>query len=185
MDTQKLLSSVEDALVTEIADAVGKMFFMEPLYAILIDYFHWTYLPTPTCDLDTRPPLVVAAPISVRREIIDGHDYADAVQWDAYYVAEVDGSVKLQLSTDGEASVLCRDVYGSFDEGDESLGTMLQRVAARLNACNWRSITNVTDDFVVCLQDGHGEHDNEKDIDACIPPDKVSLLRSRKLLWSW
>ena len=182
MDTEQLLSNIEDALVADIPAAVGNTFFMEPLYAILIDYFHWTFMPT--LDLEASPPLVVAAPVSVRRAIVDGHKYADCVQWDAGYVVEIDGSIRLQLPRDGMAAN-CSDFYRNIDEDDERPGPMLQRVAARLNSVNWHSITSVTDDFIVCLQDSHGEHDNQKDIDACVPPDRISLLRSRKLLWSW
>ena len=183
MDIEQLLGSIEDALVADIPTAVGNTFFMDPLYAVLIDYFHWSF--TPTLDLETSPPLVVAAPISVRRGILNGHEYADCVQWDAGYVAEIDGSIRLQLPREGKAAAHCSDLYRNIDEDDDRPGPMLQRVAARLNSVNWRSITNVTDDFIVCLQDSQGEHDNQKDMDACVPPDRISLLRSRKLLWSW
>ena len=183
MDTEQLLGRIEDSLVSEIPTAVGNTFLMEPLYAVLIDYFHWSF--TPTLDLESSPPLIIATPLSVRRAILDGHDYADCVQWDAGYVAEIDESVRIQLPRDGKAAARCLEVYDNIDEDDERPGSMLQRVAARLNSVNWRSITNVTDDFIVCLQDSHGEHDNQKDIDACVPPDRISLLRSRKLLWTW
>jgi hypothetical protein len=183
MDTDQLLSNIEDALVADIPVALGNTFLMEPLYAILIDYFHWLF--TPAFDLDTSPPLVVAAPLSVRRVIMNGHEFPDCVQWDAGYVDEIDGSIRLQLPPDGMAAAHCAELYRSFDEDDERPGPMLQRVAARLNSVDWRAITNVTDDFIVCLQDSHGEHDNQKDIDACVPPERVSLLRSRNLLWNW
>ena len=183
MDIERLLGSLEDALVVEIPTVVGKTFFMEPLYAILIDYFHWSF--TPTLDLETSPPLIIAAPLSVRRAILDGHEYADCVQWDAGYVAEIDDSVRIQLPRPGKAAAHCSEFYHNIDEDDERPGPMLQRVAARLNSVNWRSITKVTDDFIVCLQDSHGGHDNQEDIDACVPPDRISLLRSRNLLWRW
>ena len=183
MNPQRLLNNIEEVLAAAIPAAVANTFLMEPLYAILMDHFHWEY--TPTLDLDTSPPLVVAAPVSVRSTILNEHDYPDCVQWDAGYVAEIDGSISLQLPLDGEAMALCSDLYTSIDEDDVRPGQMLQRVAARLNSINWYDITNITDDFIVCLQDSHGAHDNQQDIDVCVPPDRIALLQSRELLWRW
>lgn len=184
MKKEQLLSRMEDSLVAEIPIAAANTFFMEPLYAILIDYFQWGVSP-PTFELDTSPPLIVAAPVTVRNTIQSGHEYPDCVQWDAGYVIEIEGSIPLQLPGDGAAAAWCREFFSTFDEDNEQQGPMLQRVAARLNAVNWHSITGVTDDFIVCLQDSAGQHDNQKDIDACVPPDRISLLRSRNHLGNW
>lgn len=183
MNTQQLLNRIEDALVTAIPAAVGDTFLMEPLYAILIDYFHWAFLPTG--DLDASPPLVVAAPVSLRHLILNDQPDSECVQWDAGYVVELDGSIPLHLPLGDVEMADCADLYSSVDEDDERPGEMLQRVTARLNAFDWHSVTNVTDDFVVCLQDSHGEHDNQNDIDVCVPRDRISLLQSRGLLWNW
>jgi hypothetical protein len=185
MDVPSILDNIENSLVAEIPAAVGKIFVMEPLYAILIDYFHWAFVP-PDFELSTSPPLVIAAPVSVRRRIMDGHDCPDSVQWDAGYIAEeASGSIPLRFPPDGELSVHCSALYQNIDEGDERPGEMLRRAGARLNAVDWHALASITDDFIVCVQDSHGEHDNQQDIEACVPADRIALLQSRDLLWRW
>jgi hypothetical protein len=181
MDVQGLLAKIEDSLATAIPAAVERTFFMEPLYAILVDYIHWGYF----YDGDTGAPLVVAAPLSVRRTIMNEHQHPDSVQWDAGYVSEIPGSIRLKLAVDDAFMAHCSKLYSSVDQDDVRTPTMLQRLAARLNSVNWNKVTSVTDDFIVCLQDSLGEHDCVADIESCVPRDRISLLQSRGLLWKW
>lgn len=75
----------------------------------------------------------------------------------------------------------------SNEEGfdHELVHNMLRNVVKRLNTLDWTKLIDVTDDFIVCVQDGFGEHDNQQDFDLCVPAAKIQLLRSRGLLWKW
>jgi hypothetical protein len=137
MDVQELLSNIEESLLTAIPAAVERTFFMEPLYAILIDYIHWGY----AYEGVTGAPLVIAAPLSVRRTIINEHPSPDSVQWDAGYVSEISGSIRLKLAMDNVFMARCSQLYSSVDQDDVRTPEMLLRLAARLNSVDWRKIT--------------------------------------------
>jgi hypothetical protein len=77
--------------------------------------------------------------------------------------------------------VLSEDEYE--ETGMELFRAALQSVARQLNQMDWRSICNVTDDFVIVPADGSMHFgDDEPDILAAIPPDRLALLHARGFL---
>ena len=62
---------------------------------------------------------------------------------------------------------------------------MTQRVALQLNALDWRTMLQVTDDFIVFPADGsHSFCDDLGDMAASVPKPRLRLLQSRKPLES-
>jgi hypothetical protein len=63
------------------------------------------------------------------------------------------------------------------DENWETICDLLNVVARDLNNYDWKQLLNTTDDFIVFANDSEAMEDVHDEIHACVPEDKLRLLR--------
>src|SRR5262249_34672719 len=83
-----------------------------------------------------------------------------------------------ELSGDYERFMRTRRRDRQWDE----IRKLLNQVARDLNDVNWDEMLNTTDDFIMFAHDYEAMEDVEDEIRACVPEDKLRILRAKGLL---
>ena len=174
-------------LVAAIPQAVASLKLGKPICAVRIYYYDShapsTYLLLRTVSAERRDQIVASK----------GRD-APFTLWSS---GEDCGDGQVELPTDPPRredkliAQLFAEVYdqlcGDEDDAEEqtmiAFRAMLQQVSRELNVRDWYRCCPVTDDFIVAPADG-SQHfaDDYEDLAQGVPPERLELLRSRRLL---
>lgn len=178
-----LLSELEELLVLEIPASVQATSVDEPMYCLRIWY----------CGKDTdgdwAPQLMLKKESARQAALAEKGKMAPHYIWCADELTSPSHIFNIPYSMP-QISSACRRLYKSIEnpqldekEGLQPIRQLIQRVSRRLNALEWKDITNATDDFVVISADG--SHIFCADYDemlACLSSEQLAQLRAHKFL---
>lgn len=184
----KTLDDLVPLLVDAIPQAIASLKLKKPICIVRI-YFYDTHAPCTYLSLRT-----VSADCRAQVLASKGRDAPFSI-WSS---GEECGDGNIDLPADPPASKTDKKIASLFeqayellcedeDEPSESMvafRTMLRKVAAKLNALDWKKFCPVTDDFVVVPADGsmHFGGEDYEDMVESIPRKRLELLRSRGFL---
>ena len=174
-------------LVEAIPAAIASMKLGKPICAVRIYYYDTTapstYLLLRTVSAERRDQIVARkgrdAPFTLWSS---GEDCGDGqVELPADPPRRQD---KLIVTLFGQVyDQLCGDEDDAEGETMIAFRAMLCQTSRELNARDWAKVCPVTDDFIVAPADG-SQHfaDDYEDLAQGVPPERLELLRSRRLL---
>jgi len=144
----KLLRRVEDRLVETLPKLVREHAGDEPIYCVVLHYHpEWPLPPTIGLGLERD-----------RQAWMNAIDDAETLRLTVWNPAEfsnyADATVNWDLTNiDAELARALHAIPQNADDAAERGRATLNRAARRLQKLDWRSITSVTDDFVVFAVD--------------------------------
>lgn len=172
--------ALEDFLVEQIPKSVQQFQADSRLFAVLICY----------CGEDIAsgwPGYLAVANEETRDQHLHGHpDDIWMVEewWQCSWLDPHEPAARLDMEEKALRVLQLVDSPDVWLSGDRVLlmRQILHRAALRLNRVDWSTLLPVTDDFVVAVIDNTGDYEQDEDLAASVPPEKIAVLQSSGFL---